>query len=168
MVQFKVVKNANVNGTSLIGEYCASYTALRAVLGVPETSTNRNCGDGKVSTEWYLKDNLGNVYTIYDWKETNLYSEDLPSVRKFRQRPVYDWHIGGRNRDHLSALTMWLRDKIIEWTREEAQKAQDVQNKMYEDKYAAMGVQFVPLEKIVEKKSVSLSSCTSATARCLG
>jgi len=166
MVQFKVVKGGCAYGTSLIGEYCASYTALRAVLGAPNSPRG---GDGKTSTEWIVRDNFGGVYTIYDYKETNLYSPDLPSVRKFRQRPVYDWHIGGGRNTRLSELVEWLSAKIRDWTNKESQAIQDAQNKAYEAKYAAAGVPLMPLETPeVPKVEVPSTLCTSATARCLG
>lgn len=68
----------------------ASYKALRAKLG-PSIG-----GDGyKVSTSWLVNDKVtGIVFEVYDYKETNLYDSSLQSVRSFRSRPSYDWHIG--------------------------------------------------------------------------
>ena len=65
-----------------------TYAQLVEVFGEP------NCeGDGyKVSTEWVLSDGKI-VVTLYDYKETNLYSEGLPTIEHFRERP-YEWHIG--------------------------------------------------------------------------
>lgn len=76
-------------GTSLIGYMTASYKDLHRVLGPP----NVEAGD-KVSTEWAVK-YKGYAFTIYDYKETNIYDRSLPSVRKFRSLPSYEWHIGG-------------------------------------------------------------------------
>jgi hypothetical protein len=62
----------------------------------------------KVSTEWRLKDENGQVFAVYDWKETNLYGDGLPSPEKFREENrLMDWHIGGhRNTGH---------EKLIEY-----------------------------------------------------
>jgi len=40
---------------------------------------------------------LGNIATIYDWKETELYGEGGISVKEFRKLPSYSWHIGTKN-----------------------------------------------------------------------
>jgi hypothetical protein len=76
-------------GTSLAGYLTASYRDLVKVLGRP------NCeGDQyKVSTEWVLVFK-NRCVTLYDYKDTKLYSRDLPSVQTFRRQDSYEWHIG--------------------------------------------------------------------------
>lgn len=79
-------------GTSFQGYLGASYAQLVGVLG---ESTHGASGDGKVSTEWALTFE-GEPFTVYDYKETNLYDADCPSVEEFRRMESYAWHIGGK------------------------------------------------------------------------
>lgn len=77
--------------SALVGNIDASYKELEALLGPPNGEAS---GDGKVSTEWVLGHN-GQVFSLYDYKETSLYDSELPSVEAFRAQPSYCWHIGG-------------------------------------------------------------------------
>lgn len=77
-------------GTSLSGEIETSYKTLVKLFGKP----NSQGDEYKVSSEWVLEDDLGNIATIYDYKATNLYDEGAPSVAQFRKLPSYSWHIG--------------------------------------------------------------------------
>ncbi len=83
----------NSNGTSLRGHFICSYQDLVRVFGEP------NCeGDEyKVSTEWVISDIEGNVWTIYDYKMTDLYDDNTMTVEEFRNLPEYEWHIGGHD-----------------------------------------------------------------------
>lgn len=82
-----------------------AFERVRAVLGEPRK------GDGyKVSSEWVVTDALGRVFTVYDYKETNLYDSELPSVAAFRRRP-YSWHIGAAQQTSdadVRAFKDWL------------------------------------------------------------
>ena len=49
----------------------------------------------KVSREWICEFN-GNVFTVYDWKETSLYGDGLPSPENFWSRDVVELHVGSR------------------------------------------------------------------------
>ncbi len=64
----------------------ATYPELVRVLGAPNPGYSDNY---KTTTAWDLLD--GRVQ-IYDYKATNLYDQDLPSVAKLRSRR-YNWHI---------------------------------------------------------------------------
>lgn len=77
-----------------LGIINASYAELVRAFGEPNGASD----DYKVSTSWSIEDALtGNVFELYDYKETNMYSNDLPSVEEFRQLPSYDWRIGGHD-----------------------------------------------------------------------
>ncbi len=105
------VTREHAGGTCLRGYATFAYADLVRVLGEPSKS------DGyKVSTEWTLVGDDGSPWTIYDYKATSLYGEDLPSVRRFRKRASYDWHIGGRTEDDAKtpALVAWLKARIAE------------------------------------------------------
>lgn len=69
----------------------ASYSDLVTLLGEPNAGS-----DGyKVSTEWCVTYS-NQTYSIYDYKETSLYDEEMPTVKVFRGRDHYDWHVGAR------------------------------------------------------------------------
>lgn len=83
-------KDLETAGSCLQGYFRATYKELYDFFGEP-------CeGDGyKVSSQWKVS-RRGNNFTIYDWKATNLYSEELPHVEAFREdsSPKF-WHVGG-------------------------------------------------------------------------
>lgn len=87
---FKPTDPMKANGCSLSGEIETSYKTLVKLFGKP----NSEGDDYKVSSEWVLEDDLGNVVTVYDWKSTNLYDEGELSVTQFRKLPSYSWHVG--------------------------------------------------------------------------
>jgi len=68
-----------------------SYAELVRRFGEP------NDGDEyKVSSEWILiEESTGAIITIHDWKATELYDDDYPTLEKFRELPLYEWHVGG-------------------------------------------------------------------------
>src|SRR5438445_4732502 len=72
----------------------ATYFDLVRAFGEPAL------GDGeKISSEWAFVADDGNVFTLYDWKSTNLYAPQdnaRPSVRTFQKR-MHDWHIGSKD-----------------------------------------------------------------------
>ncbi len=86
----------------LVGEFTCSYESLVALFGEP----NQPGDECKVSSEWLVTDG-GQTFSIYDWKETCLYSDELPSVEEFRALPEYAWHIGGSVKP--TRLVEWLR-----------------------------------------------------------
>lgn len=96
-------------GTCLQGYVTASYADLLAVLGEPAAES-----DGyKVSTEWTVTHIATNsCVTLYDYKETSLYDEDLPSVELFRASPSHDWHIGATSKLAAAAFRRELLDAI--------------------------------------------------------
>lgn len=81
------------NGSSLKGLMLARYCDLVCLLGEPDV-----CDMYKVSGEWVLQDDEGNIVTLYDWKSTNLYDPDYPSVAEFRDSMEFqEFHVGGHN-----------------------------------------------------------------------
>jgi hypothetical protein len=98
-----------MSGGCLQGYVTLSYKELRKIFGAP-----LHGDEYKVSTEWGVEDTLtGRIFTVYDWKATKFYDECYPSVRKFRQLPEYEWHIGGNNfkQADLDALSRFLSEQ---------------------------------------------------------
>lgn len=97
------------NGTSLVGSVQLVYSDIVEAFGDPLK------GDGyKVSGEWiFVDDESGAVFTLYDWKSTSLYSEDLPSVEAFRANFKPQKFNVGSNRVMLTSdFTEWLIEQI--------------------------------------------------------
>ena len=94
-------------GGSLVGYITCSYADLVRTFGEPTES------DGyKVSSEWTIKDTrTGQVFHIYDYKETELYSRGLPTVAKFRAQPSYEWHLGGMAKVDVDALRAFIQER---------------------------------------------------------
>jgi hypothetical protein len=95
----------SIGGTWLQGYIDASYAELVAVFGEP------NCpGDNyKVSTEWCMRFEDGTVATIYDWKLTNLYDDEMWTVSQMRGFNR-EWNIGGNTLEALHNVQDTLRD----------------------------------------------------------
>lgn len=95
-------------GTSFLEYVTTSYEKLVELFGLP----NSEGDDFKTSTEWVLKDPEGNILTIYDYKATNLYYKDYPSIEEFRKLKKYEWHIGGNNKSAALRLINFLINSI--------------------------------------------------------
>ena len=65
----------------------------------------------KVSTEWTFKGE-GGIFTIYDWKATDLYGDEYSSVEEFRSLPAYEWHIGAANKESALRFKAWVEKKL--------------------------------------------------------
>jgi hypothetical protein len=89
-----------VNGTSFHNHtFRASKAYLTNVIGEPEWTERayQNIND-KVQNEWICETEEGDVFTIYDWKEYRVYSDD----------EVIEWHIGG----HSGRVTRQAQEEI--------------------------------------------------------
>jgi hypothetical protein len=95
-------------GGCLQGYVTCSYAELVSVFGEPDP---RGSDGYKVSTEWNIEDTEeGRSFTLYDYKETNLYSPSLPTVQQFRNQRSYEWHIGGD--PDFGAISRFLTKKL--------------------------------------------------------
>jgi hypothetical protein len=90
----------------LVEYLSCSFEELRKVFGEPDPG----CDNEKISTEWTVLDTqTGKKFVIYDWKETNLYDDELHSVEEFRALPNHVWHIGGIiSKPDVDALVQFL------------------------------------------------------------
>jgi hypothetical protein len=104
---YRVDESANISGTSFHGLTIRATTAeLEELFGPAGLS------DGyKVSHEWDFVDESGNVFTLYAWKDTPLYSESIlmPSPDQTR-----NWHIGHRTGTDGFAFSNWLHETIYD------------------------------------------------------
>ena len=88
----KFTKDADGNMTSLQGYIRAYYHEMVEVFGEPDG------GGDKTTVEWCLQFEDGTVATIYDWKE---YETPMG---------CYDWHIGGKNKRAVHAVTSTFKE----------------------------------------------------------
>jgi hypothetical protein len=92
-VIFKRSRKTSIGSHGMIGQIFASFKTLVKLFGPPFDYEHED-GD-KITTVWIVEDNLGRAVEIYDYKATNLFYDENPSVEEFRKLPMYDWHIGG-------------------------------------------------------------------------
>lgn len=108
---FRVVNNWDYcNGGSLRGYISLVYSDIVLAFGEPMPEGD----EYKVSSEWiFYNDETGEHFTLYDWKSTNLYDDELPSVEEFRasQEP-YEFHIGGESGLDVESVKELIRRQI--------------------------------------------------------
>lgn len=110
MSKYTRANHDEIDGTSLKTHIEATFHELVTLLGEPEDGD-----DYKVSGEWVVKDEEGNVCTIYDWKRTRLYSSSLPSVAAFRaERYPTTFNIGGHQSVAAENFRHYLELQLIE------------------------------------------------------
>jgi hypothetical protein len=108
---FQVNTEANTCGTCLQTKFVGNYAQLVGMFGEPIES------DGyKVSGEWVFESEDGDVITVYDWKETSMYDDHLPSVDQFRSQQQATFHVGGRSRTAANDFVNWLMDQLTKST----------------------------------------------------
>jgi hypothetical protein len=88
------------------------YRDLVKAFGPPDGK-----GDGyKTTTSWQIVDiadreSVSN-FEIYDYKATDAYSDNLPTLHEFRALPKYKWHIAGESSANLKHLAKFLSQKL--------------------------------------------------------
>lgn len=101
MVKFE--RGGNDNGTFYVGLFKAPYSKVVEVFGEPEE------GGDKVAFVWVItftdEDDIQDVATIYDWKETSVYDDNLPHPNTLKTREYVEWHIGGHS-SHAASLVL--------------------------------------------------------------
>lgn len=105
MKTLKRVKSVNMAGSGQRGTIFASIRELTELFGA-YTDAVCDDSDGKVTTQWTFKFGR-NYFEIYDYKQTALYSPDLPSLKDFRadQNIFIDWSVGAKcNADEFIEL----------------------------------------------------------------
>jgi Ca2+-binding EF-hand superfamily protein len=107
MSAYKLDREAPTKGVRLQSYLEMPFERLVARFGEPR------CGDG-VSTlnQWVFSDASGNVYSVYDWKATTMWDRSLVSPARFRELPVYRWHIGAYNRAPWEPFKSWIFNEV--------------------------------------------------------
>jgi hypothetical protein len=106
-VTFRVNSDADSCGTSLQGYIEGNYQKMVELFGEPIES------DGyKVSSEWIFESETGDVVTVYDWKSTNLYDEDLPSIEEFRRFSQCTFHLGSNSSTVVNQFKIWFMNQL--------------------------------------------------------
>lgn len=72
------------SGTYFVAIFKTTFAKLVEKIGKPSVYY----GD-KTFYEWYLETEEGDVFTIYDWKESFAPSKNMP----------YEWHIGAKSEE---------------------------------------------------------------------
>lgn len=109
---FKLDNDIDIGGTSRT----AGIRLVPAVL-VKRFGPPREADGYKVSGEYVFTDDEGNVYTLYDWKATDVYAYDMPSARiLWGSSKPFEFHIGSRQdaAEDIEALKTWLAEKTVE------------------------------------------------------
>jgi hypothetical protein len=100
---FKLSQEADAVGTSLACCVNIAPAKLVKLFGKPQEM------DGyKVSGEYLFTDDAGNVFTVYDWKSTSLYSSEYMKPSKlWAMTEPWEIHIGAAGGD-WKAFRDWL------------------------------------------------------------
>jgi len=109
-MNYRLNNDASVTGTGF-QEYLEgfNYKKIEAVFGRPLSRE----GDGKISGEWHFQDGEGGVWSLYDYKETDLYSRGKPTVAEWRNSiKDQQYHIGGRGKHGTAMFMKWLVAKL--------------------------------------------------------
>lgn len=103
---FRLTPDADTGDTSGIDSVVLPPAFLVARFGPP----GRRTLDGKVSGQYRFTSSAGDVFTLYDWKETTLYhgeDSDAPSPAEFWADPEpCVLSIGGSGEDNDDGLNL--------------------------------------------------------------
>ena len=102
---FKCDPKANANGTSLQGYVEVAPALLISALGeAPQSDGYKSSGEYR-----FINTDTGEVFTLYDWKSTNLYSSGFVSPRQFwaNEKP-YEFHVGAHSDKNVALFIEWV------------------------------------------------------------
>lgn len=106
--QVKFQRVGDIAGTSLQGYAPFSYARIVEVFGEPDPTP----WDGDSAFTWRITFEDGTVASIYDYKDSSVYDERLPSPEQMK-RDFMMWHIGGKGwpavQHVIQALSWWTR-----------------------------------------------------------
>lgn len=98
-----------MDGSSRRGTLVATPVELRSRLGEPSW-VDTGDGDGKVDCEWVFQNERGDRVSVYAYKATSLYEDDLPASAEFwaSAEPV-GFSVGGYSVEAASAFIYWFK-----------------------------------------------------------
>lgn len=101
-------RGADLAGTSRQGTAPFPYDRIVEVFGEPDETS----WDEDSAFTWSIIFADGTVASLYDYKESSLYDERLPSPEQMK-RDFLGWHIGGKGWPAVDlvirALSWWTR-----------------------------------------------------------
>ena len=105
---YKLNKQANSDGTSLRGNVTISTKRLTELFGLPSRS------DGyKSSGEYIFTSENGDVFTLYDWKSTSLYDQEMISPEEFwNQNSLVTLNIGAKSAVGVGGFMSFLATSL--------------------------------------------------------
>lgn len=111
MIKHNIVKTnaADAAGTSFHNQtVLATYSQIEKAFGTPYEGD-----EYKVTAEWVLEDETtGTIFTIYDYKQSSLYSSGLPSPESIKSgSQKLEWHIGSEQ-PLTSSLYKFVSNKV--------------------------------------------------------
>ena len=108
-MEFKQLEEYGPAGTGYHSvDIKATYAEVFAAFGEPLPGD-----DYKVSGEWAFIDDNGGSYTIYDWKSTNLYEPENPTIPAFRaSTTIHNFYIGAFNQRSAEVFAQWVFLKL--------------------------------------------------------
>jgi hypothetical protein len=107
-VPYKLDPSADISNTSLVEEVEVAPAKVVRALGAP----HRRMDEYKVSGLYSFVDGL-RVFTVYDWKATSLYDEDLPSPLAFWNCKSEVCLSIGSNSDDVTDFKRWLLERVL-------------------------------------------------------
>lgn len=108
--EYAFAPDRDADGTYLYGAILLPPAGVRRRFG------QRNDGDGyKVSRQWvFRKGDM--VFTLYDWKCTDVYAPGLPTPDEFwASEEPQELHVGSKSPATTAdgvAFAMWLNDEV--------------------------------------------------------
>lgn len=104
---FTLDNNANPSGSSQVGYINIAPAELIRVFGAPDPSD-----EYKTSGEYIFRGPQGIIFTLYDYKDTSLYSSGLQSpYQLWGSEEPYTFHIGSNSDFSVEKFKDWLRSK---------------------------------------------------------
>lgn len=98
---FRLDNDADIIGTSFhMVTVKVNPQNLIEILGKPQ-----DCDEYKISGMWVFT-NGDAVFTVYDWKATNLYDEIYPSSQEYWSKSMVELHIGHKREFKEQAMEL--------------------------------------------------------------
>lgn len=104
---YKVDPNADLSNTSWVADLQVAPVDVVRALGAPQRGANAY----KVSGVYSFVEGL-RVFTLYDWKATSLYSEELPSPLSFWNGQSEVRFSIGSNCEDAGDFICWLEEVL--------------------------------------------------------